>query len=169
MKGIREVASQDLQWVRLKWLKREFDLRGGDEVLARLYKEKGTGRIIGEAADGRWAFKRRSFWNAEIVVTDADSQIEVAVIRRGRNAGIGFVDGRFLMWNKTSFWRQEWNWVDSNGSPLVRFQNKNHVVLEPLSFSLPELPLLVIAGWHLILLQQEEAAATEASTVVISG
>jgi hypothetical protein len=65
MKDMGEAASQDLQWIRTKWWKREFELHSSDEVLAMMYREKGTGRIIGEAADGRWAFKRRSFWSAK--------------------------------------------------------------------------------------------------------
>jgi hypothetical protein len=35
----------------------------------------------------------------------------------------------------------------------------------PLALSLPELSLLVIVGWHLIVLQQEEDAASTASMV----
>jgi hypothetical protein len=63
MKAIREAAGQDLQWIRTKRWKREFALRSGDEVLAMLSREKRTGRAIGEAADGRWAFKRRTFYS----------------------------------------------------------------------------------------------------------
>ncbi len=56
-----------------------------------------------------------------------------------------------------------WDWVDGDGRPLIHFQRGKHVVLEPLALSLPELSLLVIAGWHLIVLQQEAAAAAAAS------
>ena len=69
------------------------------------------------------------------------------------------------LWNKTSFWRTEWGWVESDGRPLIHFQRGKHVVLEPLVLSLPELSLLVIVGWHLIVLQQEESAAATVASV----
>ena len=162
MKAIQEAAGQDLQWVRLKWWKREFELRAGDEVLARLYKEKGTRGVIGEASDGRWVFRHGGAWKMEIVVLDAATQAEVAIIKRGRNAAIRFPDGRFLPWKRTSFWRIEWIWIGEDGNPLMRFQRGKRVVLEPLAFSLPDLSLLVIAGCHLMVLHQEEAAAASA-------
>jgi hypothetical protein len=164
MKAIREAAGQDLQWIRTKRWKREFALRSGDEVLAMLSREKRKGIAIGEAADGRWAFKRRSFWNSDIVVTELASQAEIAVVKRGRKQSIAFSDGRLLTWHKTSFWRNNGDWVDSDGRPLIHFQHGKHVVLEPLALSLPELSPLVIVGWHLIVLQQEAAAAASSGS-----
>lgn len=90
MKPIREAAGRDFQWTRVKWWKRGFELQSGDEVLARLYPQKGTRSMIGEAAGGRWAFKRRSFWNADIVITELASQAEIAVVKHGRNKSLAF-------------------------------------------------------------------------------
>jgi hypothetical protein len=165
MKPIHEAAVQDLQWTRVKWWKCAFELHSGDEVLARLYPQKGTRSMIGEAADGSWAFKRRGFWNAEIVVTDLASQAEIAVVKRGRNKSLAFSDGRLFTFQKTSFWRNEWVWLNAEGTPLIHFQHGKHLMLEPLALSLPELSLLVIVGWHLIVLQQEEDAASTAAMV----
>ncbi len=167
MKTIREAADQDLKWKRTKWWKREFALRSGDEVLAMLYKEKRTGRTIGEASDGRWAFKRRGFLSTDIVITELAYQTEIAVVKRGRNAGITFSDGRMLAWQRSSFWRDEWDWVDSDGSPLIHFDRGKNVVLEPLALTLPALSLLILAGWHLKVLQQEEAASSAAVTASV--
>ena len=53
----------------------------------------------------------------------------------------------------------------------------NHVVIEPLALSLPELSLLVIVGWQLMKLQEEArkkaavaaaVATTTSSHVVVS-
>ena len=165
MKAIREAAGQDLQWIRTKWWKNEFELRSGDEVLAMLHaREKGTDWTCGEAADGRWALKSRNIGSGEIVViTELDSQAEIAVIKRGRKHGLfqrdndslEFSDGKILTWHKASMWHDEWDWVDSEGRPLIHFQRGHHVVIEPLALSLPELSLLVIVGWQLMQLQQE--------------
>ena len=153
MKAIGEAAGQDLQWIRTKWWKHEFELRSGDEVLAML------GTASGEAADGRWAFKWRGFWHLDMVITELDSQAEIAVVKRGGKPSIEFSDGRMLTWNNASKRVDEWDWVDSDGRPLIHFQRGNHVVLEPLALSLPELSLLVIVGWHLVKLQDDARAA----------
>lgn len=168
MKAIREAAGQDLQWSSKKtglFEKGEFELRSGDEVLALLHPmEEGTDRALGEAADGRWALQSRHIGPGELVViTQIGSQAHIAVAKRGHTHGLfghedgslEFSDGRSVTWHKASRWHEEWDWVGSEGSPLVRFQRGHHVVLEPLALSLPELSLLVIVGWHLLQLQQE--------------
>ena len=162
MKAIHEVVGQDLQWIRPKWWKREFELRSGDELLARLYREKGTGCTIGEAADGCWTFKRQGIWKAEIIVTDSASQAAKAVVKGGNTKSVVFSDGRALTWKKTSFWRNEGSWVDSDGTPLIHLLRRQHVALEPCALSLPELSLLAILCWYLTVLQQEEQASIAA-------
>ena len=184
MKAIREAAGQDLQWRGKKaglFAEDEFELRSGDEVLALLHaREKGTDWICGEAADGRWALQSRNIGSGEIlVIRELDSQAEIAVVKRGRKHGLfqrdndslAFSDGHIVTWKKTSTWHDEWDWVDSDGRPLIHFQRGHHVVLEPLARSLPELSLLVIVGWHLMQLQEEArkkaAVATTTSSFVV--
>ena len=169
MKPIHEAANQNLQWTRANWWKRAFELHSGDEVLAKFYPQKETHSMIGEAADGRWSFKRRSFWNADIVITDSASQTEIAHVKRGRDKSLAFSDGRLFTFQKNSFWRNEWVWLNNEGTPLIHFQHGKHLILEPLALSLPELSLLTIVGWYLMVLQQEaDSASTAAIVAVIS-
>ena len=164
MKSIRQMANQDLEWKRVKWWKREFELHSGDEVLATLYRQKGTGSVIGETAEGSWSFKRRSFWNGDIVITELATQTEIAVAKCGRKKSATFSDGSMLILKKTSVWRHEWVWLNNVETSLVHFYPNKHLTLEPAALSVPELSLLVILGWHLIVLQQEaEASAAAAS------
>lgn len=190
MRAIREATGQDFQWSGKEvglFAEGEFELRAGDEVLALLHaREKGTDWTYGEAADGRWAFQSRNIGPGEIlVITEPDSRARVAVVKRGRTHGffqredgsLEFSDGRKVTWKKASWWHdEEWDWVDSDGRPLIHFQRGNRVVLEPPALALPELALLVIVGWHLMQLQQEArrkaavtagvATATSSSVVV---
>jgi len=85
MKAIQEAAGQDLQWRRPTWWKGAFECRSGDEVLTKLSSEKHTGRIIAETADGHWAFKQHSWWNANSIITEVASQAEIEMVgERGR-------------------------------------------------------------------------------------
>jgi len=164
MNSIRESFGQDLQWKRVKWWKREFVLLSGDEVLAMLYRQKGISGVIGEAAEGRWSFKRRSFWNGDIVITELATQAEVAVAKCGRKKSIAFADGRLLTLKKTSIWRHQWVWLNDDETPLIHFQPNKHLTLESAALSFPELSLLVVLGWHLIVLQQEAEASAAATS-----
>lgn len=168
MKALRKATGQDLQWCRKKgglFAEGEFELRAGDEVVALLHaREKGTDWICGEAAEGHWALQ---CWNigpgARVVISELDSQVQIAVVKHGRKQGffqreddyLEFSDGRRVTWKKANWWQDEWDWVDSDGRPLVHFQRGHHVVLEPLARSLLELSLLIIVGWQLMRLQQE--------------
>jgi hypothetical protein len=163
MKSIYEAAGQDLQWKRVKWWKREFELRSGDEVLAKLYRQRGISGVIGEATDGCWNFKRRGFWMREIAITELATQIEIAVTKRGWKTSLTFSDGRVLMFKKTNIWRNEWVWLNDEETPLIRFQRNKYPQIEPAAFSFPELSLLLTLGWHLIVLHQEEAADSGAA------
>lgn len=183
MIAIREAAGQDLQWRDKKvglFVKDEFELRSGDEVLAMLHaREKRTDWACGEAADGRWALQSRNIGSGErVVITELDSQAAIAVVKRGRKHGIfqrdndyiEFSDGRILTWKRASMWHDEWDWVDSDGRPLIHFQREQHVVIEPLALSLPELSLLVIVGWQLMKLQEEaRTKAAIAAAVATTG
>jgi hypothetical protein len=178
MKPIREAAGQDLQW---SGKEDEFALRAGGEVLAILHaREKGTDWVCGEAADGRWALQSRNIGSGEILlITELDSQVAIAVVKRGRKHGIfqrdddylAFSDGRIWTWKKASRWHDEWVWVDSEERALMHFQRGQHVVLEPLDLAMPELSLLAIVGWRLLKLQEEsrkKAAVTAAVATTTS-
>jgi hypothetical protein len=130
-----------------------------------LYPQKGTNSMLAEAVDGHWAFKRRSFWNADIVITESPSQAEIAIVRRGRNKRLTFSDGRLFTLTKSTFWRNEWVWLNDESTPLIRYQRGRSLLIEPTVLSFPEFSLLVIAGWYLIVLQQEEDTASAAATV----
>jgi hypothetical protein len=172
MKSIREAVGQEMQWKRVKWWEREFELRSGDEVLAKLYRQTGMidnmmGRAIdiGEAGDGQWAFTRRGMWNGDTVITTLPYQAEIASVKRGRKSIVTFLDGQQLIFQKTSIWRSEWVWFSQEEIPLMCFQHNKYLNIEPVALSFPELSLLVVLGWHLIMLWEEAASAESAAGV----
>jgi hypothetical protein len=180
MKAIREAAVQDLQWGGKQvglFAEDEFALRSGDEVLALLHaSEKRADWMCGEAADGRWALQSWNIGPGEIVIVrELDSQAKIAAVKRGGKHGLfqhdhdylEFSDGRLVTWKKASKWHDEWDWVDSDGRPLIHFQRAHHVALEPLALERPQLSLLIIVGLHLMILQ-EEARKRAAITAAIA-
>lgn len=178
MKSIREVADQPLQWTQPKALKREYELRAGDDVVAFLRWEKAFGSLAAaESADGKWTFKRSGFLTPKVTVRIAGSESEVAVLRptwRGEGT-LECTNGYRYRWLNISFWRSEWAFINEAGQTLVRFKPQfaffregAEVKVEPGAVSIPDLSLLTLLGWYLMVLMSEDtggaAAAAAAST-----
>lgn len=160
MKSINDYSGQELQWVHPNLLSAEYELRAGDELLARLHwKGAFTSRVHGETADGSWVIERRGI-RQTITVLALDAQTELATIKRGMSgqAKLLLADGRQYTWQCTSFWRDVWTWVNTEGTPLLHVKRGVHVQLEPAAQGLPDLALLTTLGWYLHKQQAEEAA-----------
>ena len=108
MRSLFEVSSEELRWVKPKWLKRQYELRAGEEVVATLVRSGGAG-AIGEWSGGRYAFSQKGWFNPRILVDDdatADVNAPLATfIRRG--GVLTLDDGRTLFWVKPGFWEEQ--------------------------------------------------------------
>jgi hypothetical protein len=176
MKAIREVAEQALRWTQSSALAREFELRAGEEVVGTLRWQKAFGSLaLAEAADGAWTFKRAGFLCPRVTVRLPGSEMEVAEFKPGW-AGEGtlrLADGRSYQWQKTSFWRSEWAFAGEVGTALVHFKpefaffkHAAEVRVEPAAVAVPDLSLLALLGWYLMILMSEDAGGAAAAVVV---
>ena len=78
MKSINNYSGQDLQRVHPNVLRSEYELRAGDELLARLsYKGALTSQVRAETADGSWVIERKGLRQA-ITVLPLGAHIELA-------------------------------------------------------------------------------------------
>ena len=176
MRSIRELSGQPLRWAQPGAFTREYELRAGDEVLATLRWQKTFGSLaLAAAADGTWTFKRSGFLSPQVTVRLPGSEADVAVLRPGwRGEGaLELSAGRRYPWRNTSFWRSEWAFADVAGEPLVQFKPEfaffkqaAEVTVDPRAAPLPDLSLLTLLGWYLMVLMSEDAAAGAA---VIAG
>ena len=160
MKSINEYIGQELQWVHPNPLSSEYELRAGDELLARLHWNRGfTSRVHAETVDSNWVIECKGI-RQTITALALDAQAELATIKRGMSgqATFLFADGREYRWQCTSFWRDVWTWVSNEGTPLLHLKRGAHVHLEPAAQDLSDLALLTTLGWYLHKQQEEEAA-----------
>jgi hypothetical protein len=168
MKSINKYIGQELQWVHPNLLSSEYELRAGDELLAHLHwKGALTAQVCAETADGGWMIERKGIRQI-ITVLALDAPTELATIKRGMSghATLLLADGREYRWQCTSFWRDVWTWVDSEGTPLLHLKRGTHVHLEPAAQGLPDLALLTTLGWYLHKQQGEEAAIASIVPVI---
>lgn len=170
MKSINDYIGQELQWVHPHLLRPEYELRAGDEVLARLSSKRAlSSRVRAETADGLWMFERKGQRQA-ITILVLDAHTEQASVKRGMNgqATLLFPDRREYRWQCSSFWHDVWIWLNQEGTPLLHLKRGTQVQLEPAAHDLPELALLTTLGWYLRKRQEEEAAAVAAIIPIIS-
>ena len=170
MRKVQEFAAGELLWIQPARLKQEFELRAGDEVLATLRWQRSS-LATGETADQTWTFKREGFWHPRITVRLPGSEDNVATFQPGW-AGGGTLDlppGQQLRFGAANFWHSQWDWLDAQNQPLVHFKShqgllkvEGEVSIEAGGINSPDLPLLVVLGWYLLVLFAKDAAASSA-------
>jgi hypothetical protein len=153
-----------LQWVPLQAFKREYELRSGEETLATLRWKTPFGSIaLAEAADETCSFKRGGFFRPKITVRRPGSDENVAILHAGwgGEGSLDFANGSWYQWRNNNFWHSEWAFFNKMGELLVQFkpepaflQHAASVHIETRAMSLPDLPLVML-GWYLMVLMSK--------------
>ena len=83
-----------------------------------------------------------------------------------------FPDGRSLRLSSANFWQSEWVWQDKE-QVLVRVKGRHGLIkangaveISPAAANLPDLALLVLLAWYLILLYAEDSTAASTAAIV---
>ena len=78
MRSFREVDYQSVEWGG-KW---EYFLRSGQMVIGTIYlKDDFRAQALEESADGRWVFEKKGFPSEKVILRQAGSGADVAVLR----------------------------------------------------------------------------------------
>lgn len=173
MRPISEMTDQELLWIQPAARRREHELRAGDEVVATLRFQRGS-LADAEAQGHHWTFKRQGFWQPRVTVRVAGSDADVAIFRPHWAGGgtLELADGRTARLASANFWQSEWIWQEKD-HPLIRFKGRHGIVkakgaveIQPDAATLPDVPLMTLLGWYLILLHAEDAAAASSGATV---
>jgi hypothetical protein len=161
MGPIAAVAGQELLWAQPSRMKRAYELRAGDEILATLCWQRGS-LADAEAADHQWTFKQPRGWNPPVTVRARGSDVDIAVFHRSWGTTTGSLElapGRGMVLGFAHYWlRTEWVWLEEAGATLVHvkaarwlLKTEGRVEISPRAAGLPDTPLLVLLGWYLLL------------------
>jgi hypothetical protein len=177
MKSIRDVAGGELDWVQPARTKQAFELHSGDEVVGTLVWARMS-LAAGETADGSWTFKREGFWHPRVTVRLAGSEDNLALFSPNWGGGgtLDIVGGQQLRFGSANFWHSQWDWLDASDKPLVHFKSRQglfklegQVEIAADASTSPDVPMLVVLGWYLLVLFARDAAASSAGTVAVMG
>jgi hypothetical protein len=170
VRPISETAGQELLWIQPAARKRDHELRAGDDIVATLGFQRGS-LADAEAAGAHWTFKRQGFWHPRVTVRVAGSDSDLAIFhpRWVGGGALEFPDGRVVRLSSANFWQSEWVWQD-NEKPLIRFKGRHGFIkargaveIRPEAVASPDLAMLVLLGWYLILLHAEDSAAASSA------
>lgn len=166
MKPISEATDRPLRWNSLRWFKRDFELRAGDDCVGRLsFCSMWSYLATATSADEIWTFKRTGFWRPEITVRASGSDAEIAVFRykTWEDGGcLEFRDGRKFRttdkrWEKRFEIRSDRDEVLMSLRASAWTERSAEVELESEVERRLELSLLLLFGWYLAVLTRDEA------------
>lgn len=160
----------------LKWaqpsLKYHYELKFGETLAATLDFRNAWGTFAtAQSGDGVWTFKRVGFWQNRATIRVEDSEQDLAEFTNStwrRGGTLEFVHGRIFK-ATTNFWMTEMEWLREDEEPLVQFdiggffKHNADVEILPDAIGIPELPILVMFGWYLILMLYRDAAAASSA------
>lgn len=167
------------QWVQPKTFKNRFELRSGELLFATLDFESAFKTLAtGTAVDGKWLFNRVGFFNMHVIIQNSGEAAEIGGYRprwTGTEGQIRMANGAQFTWKSTNFWATRYVIQSADGTPLIYFESgiedggvsdwfktQAQVKIQPAAGRLNELSLLVLLGWYLIILRQQDSAAAAA-------
>jgi hypothetical protein len=172
MQSFRKIAPATLDWIELRSIKHELELRSADELYGTLRWKKAFGSLASAiSGDGEWTFKRVGFLNPRVTVRQPGSDMDIAIFKPGWTGSgtLEFSNGRRFQWEHKDFWRLEWTFKEA-GQELLRFKSKSsslkmkvRVDISPSAKDLAEVSLLASLGMYLLVLMRDEAVAVSAS------
>ena len=179
------VNAKDLElfWAQPSAMKRNFILRSGERIFGSLAFRSAFGSLA-DAISGNdsWTFKRVGFFSTRVTIRRAGSDIDIAIYQprwTGSEGRLLISGGHSYLWRVANFWATRYTFSDSQGNELVTYrsgsdeQNLSNLLKQQArveialqAWQLPELDLLVILGWYLVVLQQEDASAVAATASI---
>jgi hypothetical protein len=168
VKRLSECGGRELMWSQRSAFSGDSELHDGDELCARLEWSFGFGsRIEGETEEGRWRFRRRGFLSGTIEAYASGSDTpEVTCRSKWRGGALRFASGRELTWRHVSLWKRTWRFETTAGEPLLGlrgrpafFKTRATLAIEPAALRDPDLSLLALLGWYLLLRERRSSHA----------
>lgn len=159
MSSIRDYG-HEMSWIHPDPAVRRYELRAAERILATLsWNESDPSVATGQSGDQSWTFRRLGFLNPHVVALDDSGKQVFRFDATMSGGGMGHAeDGHLYRWY-ANLWRAEWGWMDSGEADLVRFRRsfdvnekqEGNLDLPELGRDNPNLEVLVLLGWYLII------------------
>lgn len=174
-KNLADCVSLSLEWRRPTPLQRAYVLCAGTDVLATLRWLKPSGSLaLAESAAGSWTLKRTGFLTPHVTVRTVGAHANLALfkIRWSGDGELHFIDGPHYLWARRESPEDGWEFATPflepilDVRPLLPSVSPDHAVENvpvaslraKLSIPEPQLTLLAVLGWYVLVLMADDAA-----------
>lgn len=175
LKPLAPAASADLRWIRTQEPQGCcYHLQAGGDRVARLcFRDPLDWSATGESASGSWLFVEEGLLRPYVVVRSLSDDRTVAACRSGllgRSGRLELADGRYFCWRRGRFRAWECCVENAQGAALMAVEAEcqrswlsgprlmgGRVRITPGAVALPELMLLVLLSWYLLVLPEYRA------------
>lgn len=155
---------QILRWTQPKRLQSDYLLRSNDQVLGTLQYENNhfIRRAAAKTAEGEWRFKYTRFSLPKVTISNNDNLLAEAILETnwGWYGNLDLPDGCQYLWKPTEPSENEFCFLTPEDHPVVYFRPRfgffkleSEVEIDPAVLHNPQLPLLTMLGWFLVLLR----------------
>jgi hypothetical protein len=176
MKSLKEAGQEHLSWMQPKTTHQLFELRLKDDLFGTLVFPKSVGSLAqAETSEGRWTFKRVGFFSTRITVRKSGEENDIAAFKPNLMVTSGvleFSNGNKYQWHSANFWETKFEFKDANGEIVVTFRSgvedpklkdwfktQARVEIAEHKNNLPELSIMILLGWYLIIVLQMDSSA----------
>ena len=166
------VDRSTLRWLRTAESPAEFTLLSADAPVARLRWRKHGGSLAAvECSDGVWTLKRGGFLNPHVTVrTEGSEAIRARLTAHLNHHEIAIDSGRTYRFRRAGLLVPAWKVTDPEGTEVLHIEPVREgrkleggaVLAAPRALDLPELLILVVLSWNIIVLASFEDEALTA-------
>jgi hypothetical protein len=169
------VDTTALRWLRTSEAPVAYELRSGDDLIARLSRARHGGSLVhAETSEGSWTLKRVGFLHPRVTARKEGAPGDVAVLDiHWRRTSVRVGNGRSFAFERAGLAVPAWQFLTADGVRLVHIEPVRSgrslvggaVSVGPSGTRLAELPVLLLVGWYYIMqewFEDEAVAAGEA-------
>ncbi len=177
MRPIGEVLAHPLALVQPKAMERAWELRADGAPAGALEFRSALGSFaLARAAGSSWTFKRVGFFSPRATARREGSTDDDAVYTprwSGHEGEVVLATGERLRFGTANFWGTRFALGDAEGRTIATlgpepdarrlsdlFRTQALVSVDPSAATRPDLALLLLFAWYLVVLHHEDAAAT---------
>lgn len=174
----------EAEWLQPHSSERRFDLVADGETLARLtFRSRCGSFATAETRDGRRTFKRVGFMNPRVTVRAEGGAEDLGVYapKWGGDGVLQLKGHRAVSWKPEGFWSRTWTFMEGD-RVLLRFRSgvegqgfkdflktQLTVEFEQAGREHAAQPTLATLGLYLLILQNDDTAASSAAVIATIG
>jgi hypothetical protein len=180
MNQLMDAKDTQLFWEQPKASQRNFLLRSEKSVFAQLFFRSGfSTKAEATTGEEKWTFNRVGFFSTRVIIRQVDSDVDLATYQprwTGTQGQVRLLTGEEFNWSVANFMNTRFTIRREGGNELINyvsssrsrkftniFKQEARVVIDPEAWQIKQLPILVLIGWYLVILNKDDSAVVAAT------